>query len=256
MKASSVLPFCFPFNSRYVSRVSVMCRYFDSHRMQCEYVRVCVNGWTNDLFFHLQRQRFYFPSAFNFRLSNWSLLLSLTVPHSQRVYVPLFQCAQSEIARTGFFSIFHFWHRFNFNWPHRSGFELNVEYARRKWTAATDLNLSSDDKLEIKCWYFHTFFSFFRKYLIENIRVSLFCPDQSQLLYTQSCYEFRMESNRLTPSHIDDTCGESTHNDHISFEDDWISRKVYRGMVWIETTNFDLIQFYFRMLYCIQIRLQ
>lgn len=199
-----------------------MCRHFDSHRLQYEYVHVCVHGWTNDLFFSSAAAAAH--AAFNFRLSNWNLLLSFTVPHSRRVYVQLFQCAQSEIARTS--SIFHFWHIFNFSWPHRIGFELNVEYARRKWTAATDLNLSSDDTLEIKCCYFHTFF-FVRKYLIENIRVSLFCPDQSQLLYTQSCYEFRMENNRLTPSHIDDTSGESIPIDHISFEDDWICRKVY-----------------------------
>lgn len=72
--------------------------------------------------------------------------------------------------------------------------------------------------------YIFTFF--FRKYLIENVRASLFCPDQSQLLYTQSCYEFRMESNRITPSNIADMGGDPRQFDHIAFEDDWTNRRV------------------------------
>lgn len=93
----------------------------------------------------------------------------------------------------------------------------------------TDANAAAANLRYDRRFNLFPFAHVFRKFLIENIRVSLFCPDKSQLLYTQSYYEFRMESNRLTPSNIGDMCDDSTHFDHISFEDDWTSRKVWHA---------------------------
>lgn len=86
----------------------------------------------------------------------------------------------------------------------------------------------------------------FRKYLIENIRVSLFCPNQSHLLYAQSCYEFHMECNRVTPSNIANVGQDSKPFEHLSFGDDWTSRKVTKFNSVYPRQIFERILYLFR----------
>lgn len=69
-----------------------------------------------------------------------------------------------------------------------------------------------------------------RKYLVENIRVALMCPNQQQLIYTQSCYEFSTENeqNEIANVHkkeseVDQLC--------LSFAHDWTRTNVIDNLL-------------------------
>lgn len=188
---------------------------------------VCECGWTNGLFVCSSSS----TCCIQVCSSNWNTLPSFTLLSSH--HCNYFNAQNLKFHARELFAFFPLFLgtdfiSFNFNWPRTDFTDTDNSHAHSTIAEVNSRNwFSFIVEWHICNWKKLYIFAFvFRKYLIENIRASLFCRNQSQLLYTQSCYEFRMENNRITPSNIADMGDDPRQFDHIAFEDDWTNRKV------------------------------
>lgn len=77
----------------------------------------------------------------------------------------------------------------------------------------------------------YIFLYYSRKCVAQNIRVSLYCPQQSQLRYDANLYQYTVQHNKIVPTiaeltgNDDDDNGNSFAN-HPSFEQEWTVNQV------------------------------
>lgn len=93
--------------------------------------------------------------------------------------------------------------------------------------------------MSLSCFAFQvsTFYSFdcsFRKYVIENICVSLYATAVPELLFQQQLYTFETENGCIEPVNLQAMCnrGHGIHND-LLFGHEWTRQKVPKIIVHI-----------------------
>lgn len=62
--------------------------------------------------------------------------------------------------------------------------------------------------------------------MVQNVRVSLFCPQQAQLIYDYNLYQFGVEQNNVLPSNIEELCDDRNEMALPIFEQEWTVNQV------------------------------